>query len=335
MAIRFRCPECGTRLEAPPEDAGLPIECGRCGAQIGVPADLGDEDGPSPDYAPRADLTPENAALAARGITLLQASLGVYILGILSAAGFNAARVAVNGAQQVFNPAQQAGVDWIAVAGAAVGLVITVTAVVLRWVGYARCKPVGREIGSYTVLTLAVVGVIGEGAGSALAVLPSLFGGNPAAVPPVLLGLVYLGGLVNLVGVGLEFCVLFFFHRLLAELFGRGVARRVVVYVISFAVVIALGLFAACGFGMAVGMAFVAAMPAPPPGGGPPPGPPQFNPANLPQWIWVAGAALLGLMVAAGAVLIAQYYLILARSKAGLLAVARAAEPEAKPGEAP
>jgi hypothetical protein len=137
-------------------------------------------------------------------------------------------------------------------------------------------------------------------------------------MPPALLGMLYLGGLVNLVGIGLEFAALYFFHRLLADLYGRGGGRRVTVYLITFGVTVVVGFFAACGFGMALGMAaFAAARPAAP--GDPPP---QFNFANVPNGVWITGAILLALALVVGVVLIVQYFQILARAKSGLLALA-------------
>jgi hypothetical protein len=316
MPIKFRCPECGERLAAPRADAGRPIDCGACGARIGVPADLGD-DYDEPDYAPRADIAPADAARAAGGITLLQISLGLYVLNVLVQAGTSAARLALVGAQQMMQPAP-GQLDALGIAGAVCGMLIVVPAVVLRAAGYVRCKPVGRDVEADTVLTLATVGVVGQGIGIICSTIPTLFGGNAAQMPPALLGMLYLGGLVNLIGLGLEFAALYFFYRLLADLYGRGGGRRVVVYLITFGVSVVIGFFAACGFGMAIGFAaFAGARPAAPGA------PPQVNFAKVPNGVWITGAVLLALAVAVGVAIVVQYFQILARAKSGLLAVAR------------
>jgi hypothetical protein len=307
MPIRFRCPECGERLAAPWADARRPVDCAACGASIGVPADLSDGGGGEPDNAPPVAISPGDAARAASGITLLQISLGLYVLNVLVQAVISVAPPALAGKQPMLRQAP-GQTDPLAIAGLVCGVAITIPAVALRATGYARCKPVGRAVRAGTALTVAEVGVIGQGAASICAAALALFGGNAAT-----LGTLFLGGLVKLVGQGLEFAALRFFDRLPVGLHGR-----VTVYLSTVGVAVVAGFCPMCGL-----LTLVAGVAGPLLAGLllAEPGAPQIIFAVVPNGAWAAGAVLLALAI--GVVIIVQYFQILARARSGLLAVAR------------
>jgi predicted RNA-binding Zn-ribbon protein involved in translation (DUF1610 family) len=49
--VNFDCPKCGQNLDAPPDLAGLFVECPACGAVIRVPAASGQPTRPPPEQA--------------------------------------------------------------------------------------------------------------------------------------------------------------------------------------------------------------------------------------------------------------------------------------------
>jgi hypothetical protein len=325
MGIEFWCVECGEKLSADDEDAGRRVECGKCGAVVRVPRDAG----PVPNYdddrprdGPRvAEILPEVAVAAHAGYGRLMVSLALYLVGVAAALVVNAARVAIDGIDKVLQGDPGNSRPLLIVAGV-FGAAVAITAGLLRATGYLKCRPMGRVFDSDTCLAIGAVGAVLTVISSLLASIPGMFITDPKKVDMTLMAPVYLGGMLSLLAFGLECAVLLFHHRLLAATLGRSEARRVVTYAVTFGVVVVLGFFAACGFGMFLGMA-MAARRGP---GAAPPG--QFNFGDLPGEVLGVGAVLIGAVIVALVILCWLYYLILAKCRAGLNAVRPVSEPE-------
>lgn len=314
----FDCPACGGEIEAPARDAGREVECPDCRELVRVPRRR-----PRPADDDPPDLAPADAAAAVGGLRLLKYSLALYFVGLVVGVGLTAARLAVDGPRAVLagDPGKEPG---LLIAGAVAGAVIGLAAAALRVAGYARCRPVGRAVGSDGLLTPAVIGVVLQGV-TVLAMTPvGLFPAKPADQNPVVTVAVMIGGFLALAGVGLELCAVFWYRAVLDRLAGPAAARRVRTYLVTLAVAVA-GLFVgACGFGMAIGVAAAMKGRQGPPGG--PGARPAFDPADLPAEVLAFGGVMAGLGAVVGLWLCWQYLGILSACRDAVAAAAGPAE---------
>ncbi|MBX9628107.1 MAG: hypothetical protein K2X82_30195, partial [Gemmataceae bacterium] len=261
---------------------------------------------------------PAEADAAVRGLGLLKFSLGLYLLSGVLSAGLSAARAAADGPRVLLTgePGNSAG---LIIATSAVGLVLGLVAAALRLVGYARCKPVGRAVGSDSLLTPASVGVVLQGIALVLVSAAGLHPAKPAEQHPVVTAAVMLGGFLSLAGVGLELCAAFWYRTVLTALAGPEAGRRVRTYLITLAVAAAVGFVAAFGFGMAAAFAAVAKN-GPRAGGGPGARPKPFDFADVPDELLVGAGVGAAAAVAVGLVICWQYYRILVACQAAIAA---------------
>ena len=235
------CPGCGAALRVAFADGGAALGCHRCGEAVRVPAR------PHPVETP-ADLHPVLPAAvarrAARGVRLLQLSLGLFAVEHLLLVGAVAWWVTVAG------PAGVANRRWADLGpviplllGLDLGLMLVRAGA--RTLGYWRCEPAAAAVGALPWVRwakwapgLRLVGFVGTFG-------PWAWGVPFAGLPAFVQALSGLASVVWTTGAVLEFGVLAAWGRLLVALgdhYAAGRAARYVLGVVGGVALIGVGL---------------------------------------------------------------------------------------------
>lgn len=222
------CPECGGPLRVSFAEGGSIVGCHRCGEAVRVPARPHPVE--TPADAPSA--VPLLAARqAARGVRLLQVSLGLFAVEHLLAAGVAVVLVAQSGPAGLLAPTLG---WWLGlVLGVDLGLVFCRTAA--RWAGYRRCELAARAVGADGFLRWARWAPVVRLAGYLGVMLPWAIGLRPADLRTV----APLAALAWSVGGVLEFVAMVAWGKLLAGLGDRYAATRTARYAILVGVMVA------------------------------------------------------------------------------------------------
>ncbi len=289
VCVRFCCPECGAGRRAPRADAGTALECHICGELVRVPRRPHPVECP-PDDAP---LVPPSAAAAARsGFRLLTLGLAILVVEYAALAAALLAWALVGPDRTI-----------LLVAGA-IDLSLVAVRVGLKWLGYRRCERAADEVQAAGWVTTARYAAVIRAAGYAMMVAPLLLGISPDEAGSAG-AVVAIGQVAWMLGTVAEFAVLLAWFRLLGELGGPAAARRVTVYVATFALAVLTVAAAVCLATLLT--AAVRGRDQPPHGltGVPPEG-------------WYALGGVVALAAAFAVVLGWQYYRILAAARSEL-----------------
>jgi hypothetical protein len=192
----------------------------------------------------------------------------------------------------------------------AAGLVVLVLLAIrtgLKWFGYLKCELAADAVQAAAWMTMARYATLVRAVGFAGMLTPWLIGvppnesGSASAVAAV-------GQVAWMLGTVAEFAVLLTWHRLLNELGGPAIARRVTVYTATFAFAILT---------VAAGVCLATLLTAAARGRAGPPATPQ-GVSDVPPEGWYALTGVVALMTAFAVVLVWQYYRILSTTRSEL-----------------
>jgi hypothetical protein len=322
--IRFWCSACGHELSAEDKLAGRPMPCTGCGEFVDVPDNppelepleyrpqREDDD----DEEPAVQLPPDLAGDALRGLRQLQLSLLLFCVSFIVTSLCSGLRVQRDGIDTVL-AGDYASSHSIYLFQHIAALALGVSAAVLRYRGYTACQKLARRFSHGGNVAIAAWGAAAGALGTLVATLPQLFASSPP-LPGLFSTLAGTGGgMLALIGAGLEFASLGFFSQLLKRLGGSADTSRVRQYIITFGIVAAVEALATCiGY---FALIFILFRPAP--------GGPIATGTNPGGWFAALPPETLPVLVVAGVLFLLaamllcwQYFSILTASRRAIFA---------------